>query len=82
MDVSIARCGAADIDDLIRFIEEQWKPGHILVTEAGGKVTGIGGQTLAYGLPGAWQKNGLLATNGKLHAPTLQLIASCTSPPS
>ena len=33
MDVSIARCDAADIDDLLRFIEEQWKPGHILVTE-------------------------------------------------
>jgi hypothetical protein len=33
MDVSIARCGASDLDDLIRFIEEQWKPGHILVTE-------------------------------------------------
>ena len=33
MDVSIARCGAADIDDLIRFIEEQWKPGHILVRD-------------------------------------------------
>jgi hypothetical protein len=33
MDVSIARCGAADIDDLIRFIEVQWKPGHILVKD-------------------------------------------------
>ena len=42
--------------------------GHILVTEAGGQVTGIKGQELQYGLPGAWQKDGLLATNGKLHA--------------
>jgi 3'(2'), 5'-bisphosphate nucleotidase len=41
--------------------------GHILVTEAGGQVTGINGQELKYGLPGAWQKDGLLATNGKLH---------------
>lgn len=49
--------------------------GHILVLEAGGLVTGIGGQALEYGLPGAWQKNGLLATNGPLHPPALRVIA-------
>jgi 3'(2'), 5'-bisphosphate nucleotidase len=49
--------------------------GDILVREAGGQVTGIGGQELRYGLPGAWQKNGLLATNGRLHAATLRVIA-------
>ncbi|MSQ95958.1 MAG: 3'(2'),5'-bisphosphate nucleotidase CysQ [Gemmataceae bacterium] len=54
--------------------------GHILVTEAGGQVTGTGGQTLAYGLPGAWQRYGLLATNGRLHDVTLQIIASCSKP--
>jgi 3'(2'), 5'-bisphosphate nucleotidase len=48
--------------------------GDILVTEAGGQVTGTGGQVLQYGLPGAWQRNGLLATNGALHAPTLSVI--------
>ncbi|MCI0380406.1 MAG: 3'(2'),5'-bisphosphate nucleotidase CysQ [Gemmataceae bacterium] len=42
--------------------------GHLLVQEAGGTTTDILGNDLAYGLPGAWQKNGLLATNGKLHA--------------
>jgi 3'(2'), 5'-bisphosphate nucleotidase len=41
--------------------------GHILVEEAGGRVTGIAGQELHYGLPGALQANGLLATNGLLH---------------
>jgi 3'(2'), 5'-bisphosphate nucleotidase len=49
--------------------------GHILVTEAGGQVTGTGGQELQYGLPGAWQKSGLLATNGHLHQAALQKIA-------
>jgi len=41
--------------------------GHILVTEAGGEVTGIKGETLVYGLPEAWQRAGLLASNGKIH---------------
>jgi 3'(2'), 5'-bisphosphate nucleotidase len=50
--------------------------GHILVTEAGGKVTGTGGQELQYGLSGAWQRHGLLATNGKLHEPALAVIAA------
>jgi 3'(2'), 5'-bisphosphate nucleotidase len=50
--------------------------GHVLVTEAGGMVTGTGGQELHYGLPGAWQKNGLLATNGLLHQAALEIIAT------
>jgi 3'(2'), 5'-bisphosphate nucleotidase len=41
--------------------------GHILVTEAGGKVTGTHGEELHYGLPGAWQRRGLLASNGLVH---------------
>jgi 3'(2'), 5'-bisphosphate nucleotidase len=48
--------------------------GHILVSEAGGKVTGLKGQELRYGLPGAWQKNGLLATNGLLHEAALKRL--------
>jgi 3'(2'), 5'-bisphosphate nucleotidase len=42
--------------------------GHIMVEEAGGTVTGLGGEELRYGLPGAWQRHGLLATNGRIHA--------------
>jgi 3'(2'), 5'-bisphosphate nucleotidase len=49
--------------------------GHLLVTEAGGKVTGLGGQELVYGLPGAWQKHGLLASNGLLHEAALAALA-------
>jgi len=48
--------------------------GHILVTEAGGQVSGVRGQVLEYGLPGAWQKNGLLATNGALHDLALKVL--------
>jgi hypothetical protein len=32
MDVRVGRCGAGDIDDVIRFIDEYWKPGHALAT--------------------------------------------------
>lgn len=41
--------------------------GHILVVEAGGSVTGLRGEELRYGLAGAHQRHGLLATNGVLH---------------
>lgn len=46
--------------------------GQILVEEAGGQVSGLQGEPLQYGLPGAWQRAGLLATNGRLHAAALQ----------
>jgi 3'(2'), 5'-bisphosphate nucleotidase len=49
--------------------------GHILVTEAGGKVTGSANQTLVYGVPGAWQRHGLLASNGRVHAEALARLA-------
>ena len=45
--------------------------GHILVTEAGGVVTGSHGEELHYGLPGAWQRQGLLASNGLVHEQAL-----------
>lgn len=48
--------------------------GHVLVSEAGGAVTGTGGEELRYGLPGAWQRFGLLATNGALHAAALAVL--------
>jgi 3'(2'), 5'-bisphosphate nucleotidase len=45
--------------------------GHVLVDEAGGRVTGLGGEILRYGLPGAWQRHGLLGSNGAVHEETL-----------
>ena len=32
MSVTISRCTAADIADVVRFIDEHWKPAHVLVT--------------------------------------------------
>ncbi len=48
--------------------------GHLLVHEAGGKVSGTGGQVLVYGSEGAWQRDGLLATNGSLHELAVKII--------
>src|SRR5262249_34907300 len=41
--------------------------GHILVEEAGGAVTGLGGELLHYGGPPGSQQSGLLASNGRIH---------------
>jgi 3'(2'), 5'-bisphosphate nucleotidase len=49
--------------------------GHLLVTEAGGRVSGLRGEPLRYGLPGAWQRQGLLASNGVLHAAALERLS-------
>ncbi len=49
--------------------------GHILVEEAGGTVTGLQGETIQYGSPGAWQRSGLLASNGPIHAEVLTRLA-------
>jgi 3'(2'), 5'-bisphosphate nucleotidase len=46
--------------------------GHILVEEAGGQVTGLRGEEIRYGSPGAWQRSRLLASNGVLHATVLE----------
>jgi 3'(2'), 5'-bisphosphate nucleotidase len=50
--------------------------GDLLVVEAGGRVTGLAGQELQYGLPGAWQRHGLLATNGLIHTAGIQALAA------
>jgi 3'(2'), 5'-bisphosphate nucleotidase len=50
--------------------------GHILVTEAGGTVTGLGGEDVVYGQEGSGQNNGLLASNGLLHDLALHRLAT------
>jgi 3'(2'), 5'-bisphosphate nucleotidase len=46
--------------------------GHILVEEAGGAVTELSGKPIVYGSPGAWQRGGLLASNGHVHAAAVE----------
>ena len=48
--------------------------GHILVEEAGGRVTGLKGQLIRYGGPTAAQRMGLLASNAKVHDAALERL--------
>jgi 3'(2'), 5'-bisphosphate nucleotidase len=65
--------GEADLypNDYPNFSDWDICAGQILVEEGGGTVTSLKGERLQYGLPGAKQDRGLLATNGLLHAEAL-----------
>jgi 3'(2'), 5'-bisphosphate nucleotidase len=64
------------INDYPTFHDWDVCAGHILVQEAGGKVSGLRGEPLAYGRPDAAQHIGLLASNGTLHAEALRRLQS------
>ena len=49
--------------------------GHILVDEAGGRVTDFTGNPIIYGAPGFKQTKGMLATNGQIHDAALARTA-------
>jgi 3'(2'), 5'-bisphosphate nucleotidase len=70
--------GEADVyvNDYPAFHDWDICAGHVLVAEAGGVVTGLGGQELRYGLPGAPQRHGLLAANAALHAVAVGRLSS------
>ncbi|HVN84061.1 MAG TPA: 3'(2'),5'-bisphosphate nucleotidase CysQ [Candidatus Binatia bacterium] len=48
--------------------------GTLLITEGGGRVTDRAGQPLRFNQPDT-RRTGLIATNGRLHAPIMELIA-------
>jgi 3'(2'), 5'-bisphosphate nucleotidase len=62
------------VNDYTQFHDWDIAAGHILVAEAGGTVTGLHGQELHYGLPDAWQRFGLLGSNGQVHAAALERL--------
>jgi 3'(2'), 5'-bisphosphate nucleotidase len=62
------------VNDYTQFHDWDIAAGHLLVTEAGGVVTGLHGEELQYGLPEAWQRFGLLASNGHVHAEALKRL--------
>ena len=76
--VKLARVARGEADVYINTYAEfhDWDiaAGHILVEEAGGQATGLAGETLRYGEPGAWQRRGLIAANPALLANCLPLL--------
>ncbi len=62
------------VNDYTQFHDWDIAAGHLLVTEAGGVVTGLHGENLHYGLPEAWQRFGLLGSNGHVQAEALQRL--------
>ena len=73
--VLVARGEADDyVNRYLAFHDWDIAAGHVLVEEAGGTVTGLRGEQLQYGTEGAWQRSGLLATNGRLHAAALERL--------
>jgi 3'(2'), 5'-bisphosphate nucleotidase len=73
--VKLARVARGEADVYVNTYSEfhDWDiaAGHLLVEEAGGRVTGLKGETLRYGEPGAWQRHGLIAANPALLAKCL-----------
>jgi 3'(2'), 5'-bisphosphate nucleotidase len=70
--VKLALVARAEVDLYVNtykaFHDWDIAAGQILVEEAGGTVTGLKGEAIRYGNEGAWQRYGLLATNGVMHA--------------
>jgi 3'(2'), 5'-bisphosphate nucleotidase len=64
------------VNDYTQFHDWDIAAGHLLVTESGGTVTGLHGEELRYGLPEAWQRFGLLGSNGHVHTQALQRLES------
>jgi 3'(2'), 5'-bisphosphate nucleotidase len=62
------------VNDYTQFHDWDIAAGHLLVTEAGGTVTGLHGEQLRYGLPDAWQRFGLVGSNGRVHAEALKRL--------
>jgi 3'(2'), 5'-bisphosphate nucleotidase len=68
--------GEADlyVNDYTSMHDWDLAAGDILVREAGGLVTGLHGEELAYGVPGGWQRHGVLAGNATLHKLAQQVL--------
>ncbi|HXD87122.1 MAG TPA: inositol monophosphatase family protein [Urbifossiella sp.] len=70
--LAIVARGEADIyaNTYEKFFDWDICAGHVLVTEAGGQVTDLAGNPIAYQAADFGQTRGLLATNGRIHAET------------
>jgi 3'(2'), 5'-bisphosphate nucleotidase len=73
LKLALVARGEADlyVNDYPAFHDWDVCAGHVLVEEAGGKVSGLRGDELRYGQPGAAQHCRLLASNSAIHAAAL-----------
>lgn len=78
LKLALVARGEADVyvNRYLAFHDWDIAAGQVLVEEAGGTVTGLRGQPLHYGTEGAWQRSGLLASNGRLHAAAINRLAT------
>src|SRR5262249_49303249 len=76
LKLSYVACGEADIYGNVFCEFHDWDicAGHILVEEAGGRVTTFRGDPIGYGGPEFKQRGGMLATNGLLHEPAVETL--------
>ena len=78
--VKLARVAAGEVDLYANIYPafHDWDicAGHILVEEAGGKVTTLAGAEISYGHDRNEQRGGMLATNGAVHPSALNRLQS------
>ena len=76
--VKLARVARGEADVYVNYYAnfKDWDiaAGDILVKEAGGIVTGLGGETIRYGGPGNAQTFGLLSATAGLHPAALEKL--------
>lgn len=63
------------VNDYLNFHDWDICAGHILVEEAGGKVSLFNGNPVTYGGAGATQRRGMVATNGLIHEAVVERLA-------
>lgn len=70
--------GEADlyVNDYAEFKDWDVCAGHVLVEEAGGRLTEFGGGAIRYGRPEAVPRRGLIASNGNMHDEVVRRVLS------
>jgi 3'(2'), 5'-bisphosphate nucleotidase len=76
--IKLAQVARSEADIYLNIYDQchEWDicAGQILVEEAGGRVTGLHGESPQYGVPGAEKIKGMLASNGHLHEAALAAL--------
>ena len=77
--IKLAMVARGDVDlyvnDYTGFHDWDVCAGHILVEEAGGRMSLFDGSPVTYGASGARQRRGMVATNGRLHDEVIRRLA-------